>query len=65
MKKNNTHILVLDKDDPKKELEFEVAFYLSLTEKQRYTIMKKLAKQTLETLKNNDYSKTPAIISRA
>jgi hypothetical protein len=31
MKKQKTHILMLEKDDSKRELEFEVEFQLSLT----------------------------------
>ncbi len=65
MKKRKTHILVIDNDDPKKELEFEIQFQLSLTEKQRYKRMMKLFKQTMDMVKKNDYPKTPAIISRA
>jgi len=64
MKKQKTYILQLEKDDPKKELEFEVAFQLSLTEKQRYKRMKKLFSQTMDNIKRHDYPKTPAIISR-
>lgn len=56
-------MLSLDHDDPEKELEFEVAFQLTLTEKQRYATMKKLVQQSLEVMKN-DNSKTPAIVSR-
>lgn len=64
MKKQKTFILMLENDDPKRELEFEVAFQLSLTIEQRYKRMKKLFSQTMDTVKKNDYPKTPAIISR-
>ncbi|HVO74700.1 MAG TPA: hypothetical protein VMT35_11800 [Ignavibacteriaceae bacterium] len=64
MKRRKTYILQIENDDPKKELEFEVEFYLSLTEKQRYKIMMSLLKQTIKALKKNDYQKSPAIISR-
>ena len=64
MKKRKTYILQLEKDDPKKELEFEVAFQLSLTEKQRYKRMIKLLRLAMKTIKKHDYPKTPAIISR-
>ncbi|OGU77321.1 MAG: hypothetical protein A2V93_11780 [Ignavibacteria bacterium RBG_16_34_14] len=64
MKKQKTHILMLGEDDPKRELEFEVAFQLSLTVEQRYKRMKKLFSQTIDTIKKHDYPKTPAIISR-
>ena len=55
---------MLDKDDPKKELEFEVSFNLSLTENQRYKIMMRLIKQAIKVVKEHDYPKTPSIISR-
>jgi hypothetical protein len=63
-RKRKTFILSLDKDDPKKELEFEVAFQLTMTTQQHYARMKKLVKQTMEVVKNNDYPKNPTIISR-
>ncbi len=64
IKKKQLSILSLDNNDPQKELEFEVAFQLSLSEKQRYIIMKKLNRQTIAMIKNNDDQKTPAIFSR-
>jgi hypothetical protein len=65
MKKKNTDILSLEKDDPKKELEFEIAFQLSLSSSQRYKRMIKLFKQNKTFIKKNERQKTPAIISRA
>ena len=64
MRKRKTYILQLEKDDPKKEIEFEVAFQLSLTEKQRYKRMMKLFKQAMAERKKYDYPKTTVIISR-
>lgn len=64
MKKAKTYILQLDKDDHKKELEFEVAFNLSLTVEQRYKRMKKLVNLALKNVRKHDYPKTPKIISR-
>ena len=64
MMRKKTFILQLEKDDPKKELEFDVRFNLSLTEKQRYKIMMKLLKQTMKAVKKHDYQKSPAIVSR-
>jgi hypothetical protein len=63
-RKMKTMILSIDNDDPRRELEFEVAFQLSLTTQQHYARMKKLVNQTMEVVKNNDNKKTPAIISR-
>ena len=64
-RKQKTYMLALDHDDPEKELEFEVAFQLTMTTKQHYARMKKLVKQTTRVVKNNDYPKTPTIVSRS
>lgn len=64
MNKHKTHILQLDKDDPKKEMEFEIRFQLSLTKKQRYKRMMKLFKQAKDMRTKYDHPKAPAIISR-
>ena len=65
MKKKNTYILSLEKDDPKKELEFEITFQLSLTSSQRYKRLVKMFKQNMDSISKNERQKTPAIISRA
>jgi hypothetical protein len=65
LKKHKTHILQLEKDDPNKEVEFEIEFQLSLIVEQRYKRMKKLVNQTMKTVKQHDYPKTPKIISRS
>jgi hypothetical protein len=65
MKKHKTHILQLEKDDQNKEEEFEIEFQRSLTVEQRYKRMKKLVNQTMKTVKQHDYPKTPKIISRS
>ena len=65
MKKKKTYILSLEKDDPKKELEFEVSFQLCLTSSQRYKRMIKMFKQNMDSISKNERQKTPAIISRA
>jgi hypothetical protein len=64
MKKKKTHILSLEKDDPKKELEFEIAFQLSLSSSQRYKRMIKLFNQNKNFINKNERQKTPAVISR-
>jgi hypothetical protein len=64
IKRGGTHILLLDKDDPKKELEFEVQFQLSLSMKQRYEIMDRLVKDGLERMKKHGYKPTPTILTR-
>ena len=64
MKKRRTSILILDKDDPQKELEFEVEFQLSLTSSERYEAMDKLVRDGIELLERYGYSNTPKIITR-
>lgn len=63
-RKKKIYMLALDKDDPKKEREFEIEFQLSLTDKQRYEIMDRLVKEGLEFIKRNGYKNTPSIITR-
>ncbi len=65
MKKKKTYILSLEKDDPKKELEFEIKFQLSLTSSQRYKRMVKMFKQNMDSISKNERQKTTSIISRA
>jgi len=65
MKKKKTYILSIANDDQKKELEFEVAFQLSLSSSQRYKRMIKMFKQNKTILNKNERKKTPAVISRA
>lgn len=65
IKRGKTHILILDGHDPKKELEFEVQFQLSLSMKQRYEIMDRLVKDGLEMVKKRGYTTTPAIVTRS
>ena len=60
-----THILILDKDDPKRELEFEIEFQLSLTVAERYEAMDRLVKDGLELIGQHGYSKTPPIVTRS
>jgi hypothetical protein len=64
IQRGKTHILILDKDDPKKELEFEVKYQLSLSAKERYEIMDRLVKDGLELIKKRGYNPNPKIITR-
>lgn len=65
MGNKKTYILILDKDDPKRELEFEIEFQLSLTPAERYEAMDRLVNDGLELMARNGYSKTPAIVTRS
>lgn len=64
IRRGKTHILILDRDDPKKELEFEVKYQLSLSAKERYEIMDRLVKDGLELIKKRGYNPNPKIITR-
>jgi hypothetical protein len=63
VRRGKTHILILDKDDPKKELEFEVQFQLSLSVKQRYEMMYQLVQHGFEMMKKHGYKPTPRIVT--
>ncbi len=63
-KKHKVHMLILDGDDPEKELDFEIEFQLSLTPAERYEIMDKLVRDGLEFVRKRGYKKTPAIVAR-
>ncbi len=63
--KGKTHLLVLDRDEPKKELEFEVEYQLSLTPAQRYEIMDRLVRDGLSFIKRHGYQEAPAIVTRS
>jgi hypothetical protein len=63
-KRHKTFILVLEKDDPEKELEFELDFQMSLTARQRYEIMDRLVKDGMEFTKRDGHKISPAIVAR-
>lgn len=63
-KKYKTHILILDGDDPERELAFEIEFQRSLTAAERYEIMESLVKDVLELADRNGYQDTPSIVAR-
>ena len=63
-RKHKTFILVLDKDDPEKELEFELDFQLTLSAAERYELMNRLVKDGLRLVKQNGYQRNPSIVAR-
>lgn len=65
MSQRKTHILLLENDDHKKELEFEIAFQLTLTTAQRYNRMKRMFRQNLNSGKKHGSKKTSTVISRS
>lgn len=58
-------LLLLERDDPGKELDFEVEFQLSLTAAQRYKIMSKLVRQGIKLRRKHGYQATPTIVKRS
>lgn len=60
-KKYKTHILVLDEDDPERELQFKIDYQLSLTAAERYEIMDRLVR---DGLRKYEHTKIPKIITR-
>lgn len=57
-------ILVLDKSDKKKEVEFELNYLFSLSLSQRFQLMLAKSKELKFNLKNNGHRETPQIIKR-
>ena len=63
-KKHKTHILILDDDDPEREMAFEIEFQLSLTAAERYEIMDSLVQDGLELASRHGHQNTPTIVAR-
>jgi hypothetical protein len=63
-KKHKIFILALEKDDPEKELEFELDFQMSLTARQRYEIMDRLVKDGMEFMKRDGHKISTSIVTR-
>ena len=57
-------ILKLPKDDPQKELAFELAYQKSLTSQQRYDMMLKRSKEILQRLIAHGHRKPFEIVKR-
>ena len=57
-------ILMLDKDDEEKEIDFELDYQLSLTADQRFQMMFQKSRELGELLKKNEHGKSPQIIKR-
>ncbi|MFI5253212.1 MAG: hypothetical protein ACHQQQ_12370 [Bacteroidota bacterium] len=61
-KQPHARILMLEKDDPQKELEFEVAYMRSLTLRQRCNIMQRLMNGVIKEKMRHGHKVTPEII---
>lgn len=57
-------VLKLRKHDPKKEIEFELAYLSSLTTKERFRMMFQKTKELRNLLKNHANRKTTQVIKR-
>lgn len=57
-------VLKLKKHNEKKEIEFELAYLLSLTTAQRFKMMFEKTREMLALLKRNEHRKTTQIIKR-
>ena len=57
-------ILVLKKDDEKRELEFELAYLSSLSLQERFVLMSAKSQELKTNLAKNGYRTTPSISKR-
>jgi len=60
----NQEILVLDKHDEDKEIEFELNYLATLTTNERISLMENKSKELKSILKKNGHRKTPQVIKR-
>ena len=60
----NGKILLLKKDDEKKEMDFELRYLLSLTIKERFMLMQKKSREMRNLLEQNGYRKAAEILKR-
>jgi hypothetical protein len=62
--KANGKILLLKKDNEKKERDFELQYLLSLTIKERFLLMQKKSREMRDLLEQNGHRKAAAILKR-
>ncbi len=58
-------ILKLTRDDPKREMEFELRYLQSLTTRQRFTMMLKKSAEIKKMLRSRGHRKSVEIIKRS
>jgi hypothetical protein len=63
-KKANGKILLLKKDNEKKEMDFELQYLLSLTIKERFQLMRKKSREMRNLLEKNGHRKAAEILKR-
>lgn len=57
-------VLKLEKDDDRKEIQFELDFLASLTTQQRFEMMRKKSREMILLLKQNGHRKSTQVIKR-
>jgi hypothetical protein len=63
-KKANGRILLLKKDDERKERDFELQYLLSLTVNERFLLMQRKSREMRDLLEQNGHRKTAEILKR-
>jgi hypothetical protein len=63
-KKANGGVLLLDRDDEKKEIDFELRYLLSLTVRERFMLMQKKSREMLALLEQHGHRRTAEVIKR-
>jgi len=58
-------VLKLEKDDEKREIEFELCYLKSLTTKERFLLMQKKSEDMKKMLRKRGYRKSPEIVKRS
>ena len=58
-------VLKLEKDDEKREIEFELCYLKSLTTKERFLLMQKKSEEMKKMLRKRGYRKSPEIVKRS
>ena len=63
-KANGNGLLLLKKDDEKREIEFELKYLLSLTVQERFQLMLKKSREMLALLEQNGHRKAAEVVKR-
>lgn len=63
-KRANGGLLLLKKDDEKKEIEFELQYLLSLTVQERFQLMWRKNREMLALLEQNGHRKAAEVVKR-
>ena len=63
-KASGNGLLLLKKDDEKKEIEFELQYLLSLTIQERFQLMLRKSREMQALLEQNGHGKTAEVLKR-